>query len=189
MMGSRLVLPLICAAAVFLMCAAAAATTLARMTIEQMTRASQLVVRAKCLGNSTDLDAGEIWTFSEFQVVDTWKGTPPSNVTVRLLGGHAGNLVSSVSGVPRFRPGEEVVLFLEPTRKGDFSVVSWVQGTFRIRRNSRTGEEWAAQDTADFILPGSAAEASTTRGALGMRVIALHERVATAVIAQDGRRP
>jgi hypothetical protein len=189
MMRRRSVSSAIWAAAVFLLCAAASATTLARMTIEQMTRASQLVVRAKCLGNSTGWDDGEIWTFSEFQVEDTWKGTPPSNLTVRLLGGRAGNLASSVPGVPRFRPGEEVVLFLEPTRKGDFSVVSWVQGTFRIRRNSRTGEEWAAQDTAEFILPGSAAEVSATRGALGMRVAALHERIAAAVNAQDGRKP
>ena len=189
MMRMRFVSSAICTAAVFLLCAAAAATTLARMTIEQMTRTSQLVVRAKCLGNSTGWDAGEIWTFSEFQVEDTWKGTPPSNLTVRLLGGRAGNLASNVPGVPRFRPGEEVVLFLEPTRKGDFSVVSWVQGTFRIRRNTRTGEEWAAQDTADFILSDSAAEASSPRGALGMRVAALHARVAAAVNTRDGRKP
>jgi hypothetical protein len=189
MMRMRFESPAICAAAVFLLCAAAAATTLARMTIEQMTRASQLVVRAKCTGNSTGWDAGEIWTFSEFQVEDTWKGTPPSNLTVCLLGGPAGNLASSVPGVPRFQPGEEVVLFLEATRKGDFSVVSWVQGTFRIRRNSRTEEEWAAQDTADFILSGPPEEASTTRGALGVRIAALQARVAAAANAQDGRKP
>lgn len=188
-MRMKFVSPAICSAAIFLLCASAAATTLARMTVEQMTQASKLVVRAKCLGNSTGWDAGEIWTFSEFQVEGTWKGTPPSNLTVRLLGGRAGNLASSVPGVPRFRTGEEVVLFLEPTRKGDFSVVSWVQGTFRIRRNLRTGEEWAAQDTADFILPGTAAESSTTRSALGMRVAALHARVAAAVNTQDGRKP
>jgi hypothetical protein len=155
MMRMRFVSPAICTAAAFLLCAVAAATTLERMTVEQMTRASQLVVRAKCRGNSTGWDAGEIWTFSEFQVEDAWKGAAPANLTVRLLGGRAGDLASSVSGVPRFRSGEEVVLFLEPTRKGDFSVVSWVQGTFRIRRNSRTGEEWAAQDTADFMVAGA----------------------------------
>lgn len=175
-------------ASIFMLRATAAATTLARMTVEQMTRAAQLVVRAKCLENSSGWDAGEIWTFSEFQVEDAWKGAQPSTLRVRLLGGRAGNLASNVPGIPRFQLGEEVVLFLEPTERGDFSVVSWVQGTFRIRRNSRTDEEWAVQDTAEFALTGSAPGESSARSALGMRVAALHARVAAAVKTQDGRK-
>jgi hypothetical protein len=43
-----------------------------------------------------------------------------------------------------------VLLFLEPTPRGDFSVVSWEQGTFRVRRDPATGRESASQDTASF---------------------------------------
>jgi hypothetical protein len=131
-------------------------TTLVRMSVAQMTRAAQLVVRARCLANSTAWDGGEIWTFSSFSVEETWKhpAAPTANsssyLTVRLLGGTVGNLNSVVSGVPRFTPGEQVVLFLEPSARGDYSVVSWVQGTFRIREDPRTGRQFAEQDTASF---------------------------------------
>src|SRR5208283_5673612 len=127
--------------AALLVCAAltASATTLERMSVAKMARAAQLVVRAQCIGNSTAWDGGEIWTFTSFTVEDSWKGAPSSaaqQLTVRLLGG-VGNLSSTVSGVPRFRPGEEVILFLQSTARGDYSIVSWVQGTFRIHRDAR----------------------------------------------------
>jgi hypothetical protein len=133
---------------------AANSTTLARMSIAQMTQAAHLVVRARCLSNSTAWDAGEIWTFTSFAIEETWKSAAGANpdryVSVRLLGGTVGNLTSTVSGVPRFVPGEEIVLFLEATTRGDFSIVSWVQGTFRVRRDIRTNQEIAIQDTAAF---------------------------------------
>jgi hypothetical protein len=129
-------------------------TTLARMSVAQMTHAAQLVVRARCVTNFTLWDDGEIWTFTTFAVEETWKGAHAENsnqdITVRLLGGTVGNLTSVVSGVPRFAPGEEVILFLEPTSRGDFSIVSWVQGTFRVRHDIRTGQQVAVQDTASF---------------------------------------
>ena len=97
----------------------ASATTLERMSVAKMTLAAQLVVRAQCVANSARWDGGEIWTFTSFAVVDSWKGAPSGaaqQLTVRLLGGTVGNLSSTVSGVPRFRPGEEVILFLQPHR-------------------------------------------------------------------------
>ena len=129
------------------------ATTLERMSLAKMAQTAPLIIRARCLANSTAWDAGEIWTFTSFAIEETWKGAPPgaaAQLTVRLLGGSVGNLTSTVSGVPRFHPGEAVILFLEPTPRGDFSIVSWVQGTFRIRRDPRTGDEIAIQDTAAF---------------------------------------
>ena len=117
----------------------ASGTTLMRMSLAQISQAAQVIVRARCIGNSTRWDAGEIWTFTSFAVEETWSGSAPAQISVRLLGGRVGNLTSTVSGVPRFSPGEQVVLFLAPTARGDFSVVSWEQGTFRIRRDVRTG--------------------------------------------------
>ena len=142
----------LCAALLAAMCAAstARATTIERMSLEKMSRTAKVIVRARCAGNFTGQDAGEIWTFTSFEVKQVWRGKAPGLIRVRLLGGRAGNLTSSVSGVPRFRAGEEVLLFLEPTPRGDFSVVSWEQGTFRIHRDRATGRESATQDTASF---------------------------------------
>jgi hypothetical protein len=146
----RLCFAAACIALVLAMGGAASGTTLARMTLAEMAQAAPVVVRARCLTNSVRWDAGEIWTFTDFNVEEVWKGAAPARITVRLLGGRDGSITSRVSGIPRFHAGEDVVLFLEPTPRGDFSVVSWEQGTFRIRRDLAGGRETATQDTASF---------------------------------------
>ncbi|MGD0401729.1 MAG: hypothetical protein ABSB66_00910 [Candidatus Acidiferrales bacterium] len=133
-----------------LACAGIAPTTLSHMSVAKLTRVSSLILRARCVENYTAWDAGEIWTFTTYEPTEVWKGSAQARVRVRLLGGRLGNLTSNVSGVPRFRAGEDVVLFLAPTTRGDFSVVSWVQGTFRIRHDQRTGEDRVTQDSASF---------------------------------------
>lgn len=164
----------------------AGATTLARMSLGQMSLTAKLIVRAKCVGNSTSWDAGEIWTFTSFDVEETWRGSAPGRITVRLLGGRSGNLTSSVSGVPRFRPGEEVVLFLEPTARGDFSVVSWEQGTFRIRRDAATGQNSVTQDTASFETFDPATRQFEAAGIQHLPIAALRARVEAALRGGTG---
>ena len=133
-----------------LACASVTPTTLAHMSVAKLTHVSRLILRARCVQNSTAWDAGEIWTFTTYEPTEVWKGSAQSHVRVRLLGGRVGNLTSNVSGVPRFHAGEDVVLFLTPTTLGDFSVVSWVQGTFRIHHDQRSGEDLGAQDSDSF---------------------------------------
>ncbi|HKS81326.1 MAG TPA: hypothetical protein VJR23_07445 [Candidatus Acidoferrales bacterium] len=131
-----------------LACFAASATSLARMSVVQMAHASAIIVRAKCLSSEVRREEGEIWTFTAFQVEETWKGEARARITVRLLGGRLGEITSHVSGVPQFRAGEDVVLFLERAPRGNYSVVSWERGTFRIRDGSRAAEFTVTQDTA-----------------------------------------
>jgi hypothetical protein len=169
----------------------ASATTLERMSVAKMTQAAQLVVQAQCVANSTGWDGGEIWTFTSFTVEDSWKGAPSGaaqQLTVRLLGGSVGNLSSTVSGVPRFRPGEEVILFLQSTARGDYSIVSWVQGTFRIRRDARSGAEIVAQDSAAFDTYDPATRTFDAEGIRNLSVAALRLRVQSALAAQSGAK-
>jgi hypothetical protein len=169
----------------------ASATTLERMSVAKMTQAAQLVVRAQCVVNSTAWDGGEIWTFTSFAVEDSWKGAPngaAQQVTVRLLGGSVGNLTSTVSGVPRFRPGEEVILFLQNTARGDYSIVSWVQGTFRIHKDARSGAEIAVQDTEAFDTYDPLTRQFDAEGIRNLPVGALRLRVQSALAAQSGEK-
>lgn len=133
-----------------LACASVTPTTLAQMSVAKLTHVSALILRAHCVESSTAWDAGEIWTFTTYEPTEVWKGSAQSRVRVRLLGGRVGSITSNVSGVPRFRVGEDVVLFLVPTTRGDFSVVSWAQGTFRIHHDPGTGADTVTQDSASF---------------------------------------
>jgi hypothetical protein len=165
------------------------ATTLERMSVAKMTVAAQLVVRAQCVANSAAWDGGEIWTFTSFAVEESWKGAPTGaaqELTVRLLGGSVGNLTSTVSGVPRFRPGEEVILFLQNTARGDYSVVSWVQGTFRIRQDARSGAEIVVQDTAAYETYDPMTRRFDAEGIRNLSVAGLRLRVRSALDAQSG---
>jgi len=153
------------------------ATTLKRMSVADLSRVAHTVVRARSVANITRWEAGEIWTFTTFDVEEVWKGSAPAQITVRLLGGQAGNFTSTVSGVPRFSPGEELILFLERTPAQDFSIVSWMQGTFRIGRNRTTGEEIVTQDTAAFPVFDPAAHNFETAGIRKMPVSAFRSLV------------
>lgn len=177
-----------CTALWLVMGGAATGTTLARMSVAQMSQTAQAIVRARCLGGSTGWDAGEIWTLTSFEVEEVWRGSPPARITVRLLGGRIGNLTSSVSGVPRFRPGEEVILFLEWTPRGDFSVVSWEQGTFRIRREVATGQESVTQDTASFATFDPATHRFEATGTRNLPLETFRARVEAAMRAESGRK-
>jgi hypothetical protein len=154
-----------------------------------MSHAARLIVRGRCLAESMGWDAGEIWTFTSFQVEETWRGSAPSQISVRLLGGRVGNITSAVSGVPRFSAGEEVVLFLERTPRGDFSIVSWEQGTFRIRRDPRSGEDVAVQDTAAFPVFDPAMRRFEATGIRDIPVATLRSRVDAALRGDAGRQP
>ena len=123
-------------------------TTLVRLSLNQLTSAATAVAYAKCIGSTSVWHNGEIWTITSFHTEENWKGALPQEFQVWMLGGRSGAVTSYVPGAPRFFPGEEVVLFLEPTRSRNLSITAWGEGTFRIHRDPLTGEARATQDVA-----------------------------------------
>jgi hypothetical protein len=131
-----------------LLAAVANATTLARMQFEELAQRATAVARVRCLAIASKWQNGEIWTETQFEILEQSKGALPAIVTVRMLGGSVGGLNSHVEGVPSFRAGEEAYLFLWAPDGEPYRVLGWSQGTFRIARNARTGFETVTQDSA-----------------------------------------
>jgi hypothetical protein len=147
--GSVHVFPVICAMAFGLIAPALArSTTLARLSLAQLVESAQVVVHARVIGNKRVWRDGERWTITSFRLLESWKGSSPPEIDVWMIGGHIGRLMSYVPGAPRFRPGEETVLFLEPVGTGEMSVTAWGEGTFRVHLDRRTGEPRVTQDAA-----------------------------------------
>jgi hypothetical protein len=167
----------------------ASGTSLVRMSVADMTRISSAVVRARCMANETGWQGGEIWTVTTFSVEETWKGATAIQIRVRLPGGSTGGLTSTIAGVPRFMPGEDVVLFLEAKGKGEFSVVSWMQGTFRVWRDVRSGGLIAWQDTAGFEEFDFAARENRASHPRATSLAALEAEVSGATVETKGRKP
>ena len=163
----------------------ASPTTFVKMSLEQLSAATPLIVRAHCQGSIVSADRGEIWTITSFEVRETWKGSAPAVLRVRLLGGRTAQLTSHVEGVPRFRAGEDVVLFLAPLHRGDYSVAGWAQGTFRIRRGGTAASLAVTQDTASFLpaeFAGRAAASGVEDGGVrGMPLEEFRRRVAESI--------
>lgn len=190
-MNASLCLCPLCAG-LLLCCSALDATTIERLPLARMVQAARIIVRARCVSNSTAWASGEIWTFTIFNVEEAWKGERseevPAMITIRLLGGAAGALTSHVSGVPRFSPGEDAVIFLEPVSPGDFSVLGWAEGTFRIVRDPRTGEKIVLQDTAAFATFNPKTRRFETEGLRNVPLAAFRERVHSALAATGERK-
>ncbi|MGH9710043.1 MAG: hypothetical protein ACRD37_05820 [Candidatus Acidiferrales bacterium] len=167
----------------------AQSTTLASLSLAQLTSSAATVVHAECTGNQALWRDGEIWTMTSFRVLETWKGNSPQEIQVWMIGGRAGPVTSYVPGAPRFRTGEETVLFLEPAGSGALggvlSITAWSEGTFRIHRDPRTGEMRAMQDTA--ITPNFD-PSSRTFHATGIRNWPLAKLKARVIAAENSQR-
>lgn len=146
-----------------LLAGTATAATLARMDLSQLTRSATAVVQARCLGSASSWERGEIWTLTRFEPIETFKGHMPAPFTVRLIGGKVGAIESVVGGVPQFRRGEQVVLFLVPAPGGGYSIIAWSEGTFRVRKDSR-GRAFVTQDTAAQLVYDPATRKFQVRG-------------------------
>jgi|ERR1700674_339870 len=131
-----------------LLAVAANATTLSRLRFEELVNQATAVARLRCIGAESRWEDGEIWTETRFEIAELNKGLPPGVVSSRMLGGRNENLHSRIEGVPPFRPGEEVYMFLWGHEVEPFRVLGWTQGTFRISRDSPTGIERVTQDSA-----------------------------------------
>lgn len=123
-------------------------TTLARLSLAELVNSAQSIVQARAIASSCVWRDGEIWTITKFRILENWKGNSPPEIKVAMIGGQTGRIMSYVPGAPRFHPGEEVILFLEPTQRGEISITAWGEGTFRVRRDAHTGEPRVTQDTA-----------------------------------------
>ena len=99
-------------AALTLLAIVANATTLARMRFEELAQQATAVARLRCLSTQSFWHNGEIWTDTQFEVVEHAKGALPAAVMARTLGGSVGHFHSRVEGAPVFHPGEETYLFL-----------------------------------------------------------------------------
>lgn len=129
--------------AVVFVCVAASAgraLTLAPMTLEQLTGAATIVVRARCIDRTVTRGAdGSIASLARFRVVARAKGDAPDVVTVRQLGGRIDGTELVVPGAPLSEPDDDAVLFLEARDDGTHAVVGLALGYMPVVALPGTG--------------------------------------------------
>jgi hypothetical protein len=161
------------------------ATTLVRLSLDQLAGGSDAVARVRFVRAESRWENGSIWTVTTFDVVETLKGQLPGQIEVRLPGGRVGHLTSAVDGTPKFNPGSEAVVFLQRSPAGGFTVAGWVQGSFRILRDPRTGSETVTQDSSAFAVFDTATRTYRTQGIRRMPIDEFRARIAAAVARDE----
>lgn len=157
------------------------ATTLVRLSLDQLAAGSDAVARVNFAKAESRWDSGSIWTITTAKVVETMKGNLPGEISVRLPGGRVGHLTATVEGTPKFHPGEDAVVFLKRSRTGDFTVAGWVEGTFRVSIDPRTGGQTVTQDSSSFAVFDAATRTFRTEGIRRMPIDEFRARIAAAV--------
>ena len=122
------------------------ATTLVQLSPEQLTDASELIVR----GTITEVwaerdDRGRIWTRAQVEINETLKGETGDALIVDQLGGVLHEDALLVPTAARFSPGEDALFFLETvgavSGEPHLVPVGMFQGKYTVRINPDSGDE------------------------------------------------
>jgi hypothetical protein len=137
--------PLLAVFVAVLMAASASATTLMRMSLDQLAEASTEIVRGRVISQETLWNPGHtrIYTYTTLALEQSYKGNPPSSLVVQQPGGRIGKVQVFVAGTVQFHAQVGYVLFLERSAVGSskFLLVGMMQGAYRIYRDATTQEE------------------------------------------------
>jgi len=178
---------------ILLLCAAGPAfsTMVPRFSLEELATGSDLIVHGKVLRTWTAWDAATqiIWTHSEVQVIDALKGSPQSAVVVSEPGGSVDDVTMAISGMPRYQPGEEVVLFLFQTPVGLWRARGLGQGKFLVTESaSGVRTVRPAPNGALVVEPigGKPTGGTDLRQLRGMRLEDFESRVRAAALLRKG---
>ncbi|MFQ5454276.1 MAG: hypothetical protein ACE5D6_08835, partial [Candidatus Zixiibacteriota bacterium] len=92
-----------------------------------------------------------IYTYIEIALSNLLKGTNAGDaVTVKLLGGAVGNIVTVMTGAPHFRTEEEILLFIRTVNQEPFAdfptVTGFAQGKFNIQTTPGANSKIVTRD-------------------------------------------
>jgi hypothetical protein len=114
----------------------AGATTLLKMSMDDLILQSTAIVRAHVTGSRTAMSGKDIYTYYQLQVSETLKKGAILPAEFAVPGGVYGNLRQIGIGSPEFTEGQEYVLFLWTSRSGMTQVIGLSQGMFKLTRDA-----------------------------------------------------
>jgi hypothetical protein len=94
------------------------------------------IVLGKVIRTRSDYDPSKRWilTYATFQVEQSLKGQPTSEVTIAVPGGSMNGVRQETVGVPHYEQGDERVVFVKNTQLGP-SVLYFDQGNYNVSRD------------------------------------------------------
>jgi hypothetical protein len=114
-------------------------TLIPRLSFEQLTDTSELVVAGRITDSYAAWDSEHkyIWTHYHLKVSSSLKGSPTAVVEFAEPGGAVGADALSVAGTVAYSPNENVVVFLARMPNGYLRTAGWSQGKYGLDEHNR----------------------------------------------------
>jgi len=153
------------------------ATAVARLSLEDMVRSSELIIigRVTRVWSAWDGQHRFIWTHNEIAVHDAAKGGRGESLVVSEPGGVVNGEGMRIAGAPTYAPGEQVLLFLERVPNGYLRSMGLGQGKLRI---SADGRVHLTHSGADFVKAGQTGAGTAMESLEGAAAAQIRERLA-----------
>ena len=157
-----------------------------------------MVTRARAVFVGQTVDVRSQWvstpsgraivTIVTFKVLRTLKGELGAQTQLEFLGGTVGEYRMEIPGMPKFRVGDEDVLFVDERGQPVSPVVGFMHGRFRVLEDPGTGRRSVArynfEPLAGVAEIGTAAPAPRVASARALSLAAFEDEIVRAVRRQ-----
>ncbi len=130
----------------------AGATTLERLSLDEMIVKSTAVLRGRVTSSYTAVHGPMIYTHFLVTVAERWKGPATGQGDIVIPGGTYRGLRQSISGAPKVTVGSEYVFFLWTSRTGLTHIIGLSQGVFDLKVDSDGETQAFRTASADAML-------------------------------------
>ena len=127
--------------ALLLVASSLSATTIVMPADEQLIAKSPVIVRGTVLSSNAVEEGGAIYTDTVLEVDGVIKGDAPATVSIREIGGIAGDRITRVFGTPEYVAGDHVLVFLRKNG-AHYRTVDLFAGQFAEVRTRDGGRLW-----------------------------------------------
>lgn len=122
---------------VLLMAGSLCATTLERLSLDDMIGKSTSIVRGKVVRSGAVQRGATIYTAYRLEVAETLKGQAVTSLEVSVPGGLLHGLRQSFAGTPHLDAGSEYVIFVWTSSTGIHHIIGLSQGLFDVVKNAK----------------------------------------------------
>jgi hypothetical protein len=125
------------------------ATTLQKLSTDEMIKQSTAIVRATVTGSYTAVRGQDYYTYYQLQITDTLKGSGVKEIGVP--GGVVKGIRQLAPGAPVLQVGQDYVIFQWTGRSGMTQVIGLSQGLFTVMQNDQN-ETVLVRGAADALM-------------------------------------
>ncbi|HKP85008.1 MAG TPA: putative Ig domain-containing protein, partial [Blastocatellia bacterium] len=151
----------------------ASATTVQFPFDDDLIIGARAIITAKVLAVNCSFDERQrIYTYITLRVREVIKGRlTDRRIVIKEQGGQVGSQGTIIFGVPQFKPGEEVLLYLDTWDDGSLRVHQMFLGKFRVIDEPETGQRVVVRESPDArtVVIDTQTRAERFRGAVTNR--------------------